>query len=62
MIAHSLLAQVGNLAVILLTVLLSTSVHYLFLQHLNHGSTLAIRFPQIPPDSLRLWCLWWRVL
>lgn len=47
MIAHSLLAQVGNLAVILLTVLLSTSVHYLFLQHLNHGSTLAIRFPQI---------------
>ena len=29
--------HLGNLGVILLAVLLSTSVHYLFLRHLNAG-------------------------
>ena len=44
---HTVLEHLGNLAVILLAVLLSTSVHYLFLKHLNRGARLALKFPQI---------------
>ena len=35
---HTVLEHLGNLGVILLAVLLSTSVHYLFLKHLNRGA------------------------
>ena len=44
---HTVIEHLGNLGVILLAVLLSTSVHYLFLKHLNQGARLAKRFPQI---------------
>ena len=44
---HTVLEHLGNLGVILLAVLLSTSVHYLFLKHLNRGARLALKFPQI---------------
>ena len=44
---HTVLQHLGNLGVILLAVLLSTSVHYLFLKHLNRGARLALKFPQI---------------
>ena len=44
---HTILEHLGNLGVILLAVLLSTSVHYLFLRHLNRGARLALKFPQI---------------
>ena len=44
---HTVLEHLGNLGVILLAVLLSTSVHYLFLKHLNGGARLALKFPQI---------------
>ena len=43
---HTVLEHLGNLGVILLAVLLSTSVHYLFLKHLNRGARLALKFPQ----------------
>ena len=35
---RTVIEHVGNLGVILLAVLLSTSVHYLFLKHLNQGA------------------------
>ena len=38
---HTVLEHLGNLGVILLTVLLSTSLHYFFLRHLNRGARLA---------------------
>ena len=44
---HTVLEHLGNLAVILLAVLLSTSVHYLFLKYLYRGARLALKFPQI---------------
>ena len=44
---HTVIEHLGNLGVILLTVLLSTSLHYFFLRHLNRGARLARRFPQI---------------
>ncbi len=44
---HTVLEHLGNLGVVLLAVLLSTSVHYLFLKHLNHGARLTDKFPQI---------------
>ena len=44
---HTVLEHSGNLGVVLLAVLLSTSVHYLFLRHLNRGARLTDRFPQI---------------
>ena len=44
---HTVFEHLGNLGVILLAVLLSTSVHYLFLKHLNRGARLALKFPQI---------------
>lgn len=44
---HTVLEHLGNLGVILLAVLLSTSVHYLFLKPLNRGARLALKFPQI---------------
>jgi hypothetical protein len=44
---HTVLEHLGNLAVILMAVLLSTAVHYLFLKHLNRGARLALKFPQI---------------
>ena len=44
---HTVLEHLGNLGVILLAVLLSTSLHYLFLRHLNRGARLALKFPQI---------------
>ena len=44
---HTVLEHLGNLGVVLLAVLLSTSVHYLFLKHLNRGARLTDRFPQI---------------
>ena len=44
---HTVIEHLGNLGVILLAVLLSTSVHYLFLKHLNQGASLAKRFPRI---------------
>ena len=44
---HTVLEHLGNLRVILLAVLLSTSVHYPFLKHLNRGARLALKFPQI---------------
>ena len=44
---HTVLEHSGNLGVILLAVLLSTSVHYLFLKHLNRGARLALKFPQM---------------
>ena len=47
MTEHSLLENLGNLGVIMMAVLLSTSVHYMFLRHLNQGAKLAQRFPQI---------------
>ena len=47
---HTVLEHLGNLGVILLAVLLSTSVHYLFLKHLNRGARLALKFPQIRLD------------
>ena len=37
---HTVLENLGNLGVVLLAVLLSTSVHYLFLKHLNRGARL----------------------
>ena len=39
---HTVLEHLGNLGVVLLAVLLSTSVHYLFLKHLNHGARLTL--------------------
>ena len=47
MTEHTLLEHLGNLGVIMLAVLLSTSLHSVFLKHLNKGSRLARRFPQI---------------
>lgn len=47
MTEHSLLEHLGNLSLIMLAVVLSTSVHYLFLRHLNQGARLARRFPQL---------------
>lgn len=44
---HTVLEHLGNLGVVLLAVLLSTSVHYLFLKHLNRGAWLTDKFPQI---------------
>ena len=44
---HTVFEHLGNLGVILLAVLLSTSVHYPFLNHLNRGARLALKFPQI---------------
>ena len=44
---HTVLEHLGNLGVVLLAVLLSTSVHYLFLKHLNQGTQLTDKFPQI---------------
>ena len=44
---HTVLEHLGNLGVVLLAVLLSTSVHYLFLKHLNQGTRLTDKFPQI---------------
>ena len=41
---HTVLDHLGNLRV----VLLFTSVHYLFLKHLNRGARL---IDQFPPDS-----------
>ena len=49
---HTILEHLGNLGVILLAVLLSTSVHYLFLRHLNRGARLALKFPQIRLGSV----------
>jgi len=49
---HTVLEHLGNLGVVLLAVLLSTSVHYLFLKHLNRGARLTDKFP---PDSAGLW-------
>ena len=45
---HSVLDHLGNLGIALLAVLLFTSVHYLFLKHLNRGARLIDKFP---PDS-----------
>ena len=44
---HTVLEHLGNLGVVLLAVLLFTSVHYLFLKHLNRGARLTDKFPQI---------------
>ena len=38
---HTVIEHLGNLGVILLTVLLSTSLHYFFLRHLNRSARLA---------------------
>ena len=46
MTEHTLLEHLGNLGVIMLAVLLSTSLHSVFLKHLNKGSRLARRFPR----------------
>ena len=47
MTEHTIPEHLGNLGVIMMAVLLSTSVHYMFLKHLNQGAKLAQRFPQI---------------
>ena len=56
---HTVLEHLGNLGVILLAVLLSTSVHYLFLKHLNAafttGARLLLAGTEIPSDQARLW-------
>ena len=44
---HTVLNHLGNLSVVLLAALLSTSVHYLFLKRLNLGARLTEKFPQI---------------
>ena len=44
---HTVRNHLGNLSVVLLAVLLSTSVHYLFLKRLNLGARLTDKFPQI---------------
>ena len=44
---HTVFEHLGNLGVVLLAVILSTSVHYLFLKHLNRGARLTDKFPQI---------------
>ena len=43
---HTVLEHFGNLGVVLLAALLSTSVHYLFLKHLNGGARLTDKFPK----------------
>ena len=47
---HTVLDHLGNLGVALLAVLLFTSVHYLFLKHLNRGARLIDRFPRNSAD------------
>ena len=47
MTEHTIPEHLGNLGVIMMAVLLSTSVHYMFLKHLNQGAKLAQQFPQI---------------
>ena len=44
---HTVLDHLGNLGVALLAVLLFTSLHYLFLKHLNRGARLIDKLPQI---------------
>ena len=44
---HTVLDHLGNLRVALLAVLLFTSVHYLFLKHLNRDARLIDKLPQI---------------
>ena len=44
---HTVLDHLGNLGVALLAVMLFTSVHYLFLKHLNRGARLIDKLPQI---------------
>tara|TARA_B100001093_G_scaffold472127_1_gene494998 strand:- start:262 stop:591 length:330 start_codon:yes stop_codon:yes gene_type:complete len=44
---HTVLKHLGNLSVVLLTVLLSSFVHYLFLKRFNLGARLTDKFPQI---------------
>ena len=47
MMEHTVLENLGNMGVIVLAVLLSTSVHFLFLSHMAEGSKLALRFPHL---------------
>jgi|GEM_PF-275258 len=44
---HTVLERLGNLGVILLAVLLSTAVRYMFSKHLNRSARLDLKFPQI---------------
>ena len=49
---HTVIEHLGNLGVILLAVLLSTSVHYLFLKTPESGRTSR---KAVSPDSTGLW-------
>ena len=42
-----MIVSIGNFGVILAAILLSTSVHYFFLRHLNDGGWLASRYPHL---------------
>jgi len=42
-----MIVSIGNFGVILAAILLSTSLHYFFLRHLNDGGWLATRYPHL---------------